>query len=329
MAIVMAKSIPKPRAAKTSRPAVPGQPSPTVAAVAHALISQQYDCMIRQESDVLADQDPECLHQMRVGSRRLCTALQVFRQTVKLPKAVREKPVRALTKTLGRLRDLDVQIAAIREQYYPDVNRTEQKHLTKLLTALDRQRGKALAAVVAALTHSSYHQLKDTYKDWLHDPRYTAIAALPLTLVLPELLSPLLANLLLHPAWLIPIGDISQTSSPVLHDLRKTCKAVRYQAEFFTPFYGSAFQDWLKELKQLQEDLGQVQDAWVLRQLIRDELGEATQLPELEKALQTRQLAALVNWETLRHHYLNFDCRCRLHQMILSPSMPRHKTSFN
>jgi CHAD domain-containing protein len=319
MATVMAKPTTQLRSEKSSLMTPPAPPSPTVAEIAYELISGQYDRMIRQESGVLADQDPECLHQMRVGSRRLCTALQVFSQMVKLPKAIREKPVRALTKTLGRLRDLDVQIAAIREQYYPDLKRTEQKHLTKLLTALDRQRCQALAAVVAALTHPSHHQLKDTYKDWLHDPRYTAIADLPLTLLLPELLSPLLANLLLHPAWLIPIGDISQTSSPVLHDLRKTCKAVRYQAEFFTPFYGSAFQDWLKDLKQLQDDLGQVQDIWVLRQLLLDELGKATPLPELEKALQAKQLAALVNWETRRHLYLNLDFRCRLHQMILSP----------
>jgi CHAD domain-containing protein len=325
MAIVMAKPSTKSRAEQTSRLEDRGQPSPTVAEVAYALISQQYDRMIQPEPGVLADEDSECLHQMRVGGRRLCTALQVFDKTVNLPKSASQKRVRALMKILGKLRDLDVQIVAIREKYYPKINPAEQKHLHKLFMMLEKQRCEAFTEVSAALTHPRYEQLKTTYTDWLNDPKYTTIANLPLTLLLPELLSPQLANLLLHPAWLIPIGDISQASSSVLHDLRKTCKAMRYQAKFFTPFYGSAFQDWLKDLKQLQEDLGQVQDACILRQIIHNELDEAPQLPELEKALQAGQLGALVNWEALRHHYLNIDFRCQLHQMILSPSAPRRR----
>ncbi len=316
----MSKSTTKPIPEKASRSKTMGQPAPTVAEVAYELIQQQYDRMIEQEPGVLADQDPECLHQMRVGSRRLCTALQVFGKTVKLPKAASQKQVRALTKTLGKLRDLDVQIAATREKYYPQINSTEQKHLHKLLTTLEKQRGQVFAEVKTALTHPHHHQLKATYENWLNDPQYTAIAHLPLTLLLPELLSPLLATLLLHPAWLIAVDDTSKASSRVLHDLRKTCKAVRYQAEFFTPFYGSAFQDWLEDLKQLQDDLGKVQDVWVLRQLLRDELGDTASLPELEQAIQAEQGGALVNWETLRHEYLNLDFRWRLHQMILEPA---------
>lgn len=312
----------KPLPEKTSLPESIEQ-SPTVAEVAYDLIHQQYDRMIQQERGVLADQDPEYLHQMRVGSRRLCTALQVFSQTVKLPKAAKEKHVRALTKALGKLRDLDVQIAATREKYYPHLNSSEQRHLNKLLTTLEKQRHQAFAEVESALTHPRHQKLKDTYADWLSNPRYTSIAHLPLPLLLPELLSPLLAALLLHPAWLIPIDDTSKSSSRVLHDLRKTCKAVRYQAEFFTPFYGSAFQAWIEDLKQLQDNLGKVQDAWVLRQLLLDELGEEANLPELERAIQDEQLGALVNWEMLRHQYLDLDFRCQLHQMILEPAVQR------
>lgn len=297
-----------------------GQSTLTVAAVAYQLIRQQYDRMIQQEPGVLADKDPECLHQMRVGSRRLCTALQVFGKMVKMPKAASPKRVSSLTKTLGKLRDLDVQISAVREKYYPQINPAEQKYLHRLLTTLKKHRCEAFMEVESAIAHPHHHKLKASYTDWLNDPKYTTIADLPLILLLPDLLSPLLSNLLLHPGWLIPISDISKTSRPVLHDLRKICKAARYQAEFFTPFYGSAFQNWLKALKQLQEDLGQVQDVWVLRQLLLDEFGETAQLPELEKILQANQSEALVNWETLRHHYLNLDFRDRLHQMILSPS---------
>jgi CHAD domain-containing protein len=322
----MAKPSTKPPPKKASLPESVGQQSLTVAEVSYDLIRQQYDCMIQQEQGVLADQDPEYLHQMRVGSRRLRTALQAFGKVVKLPRAAREKHVGALTKMLGKLRDLDVQIAATRENYYPHLNPAEQKRLDKLLVTLEKQRRQALAEVKTALTDSDYQRLKDAYEDWLDHPQYTSIAHLPLPLLLPELLSPLLATLLLHPAWLIPVDDISKASNRVLHDLRKTCKAVRYQAEFFIPFYGSTFQDWIEDMKQLQENLGKVQDAWILRKLLLDELGKKANLPDLEKAMQDERVKALANWETLRHRYLDLDFRCQLHQMILEPSTERFRT---
>lgn len=316
----MSKLTNKPIPEKASHSEAMEKTAPTVAEVAYELIRQQYDRIIKEEPGVLADDDPECLHQMRVGSRRLCTALQVFSKTVTLPKAARQKRVRTLMKTLGKLRDLDVQIEAIREKYYPQINSAEQKQLHKLLKMIKKQRGQRFAEVKVALIHSHHHQLKNTYENWLKDPQYTAIAHLPLTLLLPELLSPLLANLLLHPAWLISVDDKSKASSRVLHDLRTTCKAVRYQAEFFTPYYGAAFQVWLDDLKVLQDNLGKLQDAWVFRQLLWDTFGANVSLPELEQVIQTEQGAALVNWEPLRHQYLNLDFRWRLHQMILEPA---------
>jgi hypothetical protein len=43
----------------------------SVGQFAYQVIAQQYHRMGNQEQGVLADQDPEYLHQMRVGSRRL------------------------------------------------------------------------------------------------------------------------------------------------------------------------------------------------------------------------------------------------------------------
>ncbi|MGA7937951.1 MAG: CHAD domain-containing protein, partial [Kovacikia sp.] len=171
-----------------------------------------------------------------------------------------------------------------------------------------------------------YEKLKAAYEDWLKKTKYTSLADLPLLVVLPDLLNPLLSALMLHPGWQISVEDRSKASSLVLHDLRKLCKAVRYQAEFFTDFYDQAFQDWIDEIKQLQDSLGKVQDTHVLRQLLSDELPKNSELPELQTAIQETQNNAMVNWETLRHQYLDSDFRHRLHQMILEPSTPSLKS---
>ncbi|MBD1848449.1 CHAD domain-containing protein [Leptolyngbya sp. FACHB-711] len=56
-------------------------------AYAHQVIAEQYRRIVKQEKKVLADKNPEALHQMRVGTRRLRTALQVFDGAIELPKA--------------------------------------------------------------------------------------------------------------------------------------------------------------------------------------------------------------------------------------------------
>jgi CHAD domain-containing protein len=295
--------------------------SQTIGEFISAVIDKQYQHTIAQEQGVLADKDPEYLHQMRVGSRRLSTALQVFSHAVALPKASREKQVRSLTKALGALRDLDVQIASVRENFYPRVNSAERKMLDKVLESLEKQRKQAFAEVESILNHPSYEKLKAAYETWLGNPQFSSPVHFYLGLLLPDLLSPLLSTLLLHPGWSIPVCETSEANSSVLHDLRKTCKYVRYQAEFFTDFYDTAFKGWLDELKELQDSLGKVQDMYVLQALLLRELPEGAELPELQRAIQDDLIGAMANWEPVRQKYLNSDFRYQLHQMILEPLM--------
>ena len=298
----------------------------TIGEFARTVIDKQYQHMVTQERGVLADRDPEYLHQMRVGSRRLSTALQVFSYAVALPKAAREKQVRALTKTLGALRDLDVQIASVREDYCPRVNSAERKMLDKVVESLDRQRERAFAEVESILNHPSYEKLKAGYKTWLENPQFSSPVHFHLGLLLPDLLSPLLCALLLHPGWSISVDDVSETNSKVLHDLRKTCKYVRYQAEFFTDFYDKSFKEWIDEVKELQDSLGKVQDMYVLQALLLRELPEGAELPELQRAIQDDLIGAMVNWEPVRQKYLSANFRYQLHQMILEPLMQQIST---
>jgi CHAD domain-containing protein len=291
------------------------QPS-TLGDYAHAVIQKQFHHLIKQKRGVLADQDPEYLHQMRVGTRRLQAALQTFSCAVELPKAAHIQQVRALGKILGQLRDLDVQTAAI-QAYIPDLEEGEKALAKPLetrialsaLKPLQHHRAKAFTEVQFILTHSRYKKIKAAYQNWLDHPHYTALAPLPLVLLIPDLLNPLLSALLLHPGWLV-----QDPANPVLHDLRKLCKAVRYQAEFFTDFYKPTFQDWVNELKTLQDHLGQVQDGYVLLKM----LPHKSKLPGLQAMIHQQQNQAMENWEAIRCQYLSSDFRQRLRRMILN-----------
>jgi len=270
---------------------------------------------------VLADKDPEALHQMRVGTRRLRTALQVFGSAIDLPKAGSAQRLRNLARVLGKVRDLDVQLASLEQEYRPNLNQKEQKQLDTVSEALKKQRVKAFARMKAMLSQPLYQELKTTYTHWLQRPRYIPIAQLPLSILLPDLLGPLLSHLLLHPGWLISSKEAAGENGVMLHELRKACKQVRYQAEFFTPFYGAAFEDWIAEIKALQAQLGDFQDTQVFLELTTKILGRELCLPELQAIIEQKQREALVNWEEIRQKYLDERFRYHLHRMLLQPTV--------
>ncbi|GAB4237638.1 MAG: CHAD domain-containing protein [Elainellaceae cyanobacterium] len=288
---------------------------------AHQVIQEQYQRIIDQEKLVLADQDPEALHQMRVGTRRLRTALQVFGMAVDLPKAASAKRLRDLARVLGAVRDLDVQLASLKEDYRSGLKKPEQKQLDKVSSALKQQRSKAVTTMKDVFEQPLYQALKSAFATWLKKPKYTAIAQLPISSTLPDLLAPLLSHVLLHPGWSIASEQINPKNSEMLHDLRKACKHARYQAEFFIPFYGKEFENWVKEVKQLQDQLGAFQDTQVLLDLLSKQLGQKFDMPDLQAAIDRQQTEALTNWNDIRQKYLDDGFRYHLHQMLLQPTL--------
>lgn len=128
----------------------------TLGNYARTIIDKQFQALKKQKKSVLVDQDPEHLHKMRVAARRLQAALQTFENVLELPKAAQIKQVRSLGKALGKLRDLDVQTAAIKTHYYPLLNSSEQEVVQTLLKQLHQDRRDAFAAVEAMLTRSPY-----------------------------------------------------------------------------------------------------------------------------------------------------------------------------
>lgn len=46
-------------------------------------IKKHFEKVLKHEEDVLADRDPEALHQMRVGTRRLRSAIAGFASTLR------------------------------------------------------------------------------------------------------------------------------------------------------------------------------------------------------------------------------------------------------
>ena len=295
--------------------------------------------VLKHENGVLKDKDPEELHQMRVGMRRLRSAITGFAPAILLPKPAQEKKVGKIAHTLGSLRDLDVLREALENHYKPTLPSEEQKSLETALDYLAKQRKQVLEEVQDTLKGDRYQSLKQSLKQWLKQPKYQGIAQMPIQEVLPDLLLPEVSNLLLHPGWLVGItvkeGEIDVLKvepeiveqqlagqGAVLHSLRKETKRLRYQMEVFSDFYGSTYEAYLKDVKAIQALLGEIQDAVVLSEFLTDAMESKIKsvFPSLAEQLAQASYKAWQQWQTLQQRYLNLEIRKGFHLAVVQPT---------
>ncbi len=295
--------------------------------------------MLKYEAGVLKDKDPEDLHQMRVGMRRLRSAISGFAIALDLPEAVSERNIAKIGRCLGKLRDLDVLLAALANDYRPQLPKAEQKSLDKVIKSLNKQRKQELIKVRKTLNSKLYLNLTQGLQDWLDRPRYQMIGEFSIYPVLPDLLLPQISQLLLHPGWLVgveinegtvhipdmlaeeTVEQILEQEDPILHALRKTAKKTRYNLELFAQFYGETYDYYVKQIEQIQEVLGQIQDCYVLREVLELVLKTAIaeQMPELANLLTKTRYQKWQEWQILQEEFLEDKTRQELRQTIQQP----------
>ncbi len=117
-----------------------------------ANLIRQVQAFNQEIEGVRLAQDIECLHRMRVASRRLRTALAVFEVCLPAKRVARwQKDLRKITQALGAARDTDVQIALL-EQFYRELpDPIYQPGVRRLLLRLRQRREKLQGKVLLNL----------------------------------------------------------------------------------------------------------------------------------------------------------------------------------
>jgi CHAD domain-containing protein len=307
---------------------------------AYLAIAKHFNKILKHEADVLDDKDPEDLHQMRVGMRRLRSAIAGFSLALDLPKSAGEKNVGRVARTLGTLRDIDVLGEALKNRYHPTLPESEKPYLNEALQALAKQRRKAFKEFKILLQAEIYKNLKQTFKNWLNRPKYQTIADIDIGTILPDLLLPQVSKLILHPAWFVGIKSslakiefpdglsqkevvsLLETEGFLMHDLRKEAKRSRYNMELFTQFYGENYQAYVVDIKNIQTVLGEIQDCFVLAEFLASIFKDSLEhkMPTLSAQLTETRYQKWQEWEPLQRKFLNSHTRKDLHLMILNPT---------
>ncbi|MCC3436902.1 MULTISPECIES: CHAD domain-containing protein [unclassified Microcoleus] len=311
----------------------------TLGDAASGAIEKYFRKAVAHEAEVLKDKDAEELHQMRVGMRRLRSAVTGFAPVLDLPKAASECKIGKVGRILGTLRDLDVMLESLQNGYYPNLPADEQEVLDEALLSLLKQRRRALKAVRAVLEHKSYQSLKESIENWVEKPQFRAIEHLPIAEVLPDLLLPQVSEFFLHPAWLLgteyqdgkvkvaddltaeAVEEKLAAEGTILHDLRKQAKRVRYLMNLFGDFYGETYEAYVEDVKAVQECLGDIQDCEVLGEFLTDFVDRDLQkeLPKLAGLFAEKRYGAWQKWQVLQRKYLKSEIRQDLRSTLIHP----------
>jgi len=221
------------------------------------------------EEGVIANLDTEFLHDFRVAVRRTRSMLGASKRV--LPGPVRDD-FRARFKWLGDIttpvRDLDVFALAIPD--YADASargdRAVLQPLADLVAADQRQAHAALATALGSQDYAELIRAWSELIDTLPTDEQTIEATAPIVDV---------ARRRIWKAYRTVRRDgraIDEHAPPdMLHQLRKDAKKLRYLLEAFGPvFDADRTQVAVRELKRLQDNLGDFQDAEVQAQELRE-----------------------------------------------------------
>lgn len=247
------------------------EPGDLMAEAGRKVFYYQFAQMLKNEPGTRLGEDIEALHDMRVATRRLRAAFEVFRNfySRKILKPHLEG-LRATGRALGRVRDLDVLLEkALR--YQQSLPEEQRQGLDLLIDHWHNQRDQARDQMLFFMDSPDYLNFKEKFYLFVTTP---GVGDKLSTSDLPEPerveeLTPLLIyeRMAATRAYerLIPNARVEQ-----LHALRIEFKQLRYTVEYFREVLAEPVKEVIETIKSLQDHLGNLNDAQVAIGLLEE-----------------------------------------------------------
>ncbi len=256
--------------------------SEELCAYGRMIVAQRLEALLAEVDGVRNGEDMECVHRMRVASRRLRSALRMFGECFKGKKGKKwRRAVRQVTTSLGEARDLDVQmdlLGSIGKSWEGE----EAVGLALIIEMLRCRRTSTQPGVVALMDAvvggGDLEEMRAELAvpaEWKGDPSVLHPYAFAHAAVAVE-------ELMEH-SDSVPVYEDWQGH----HALRIAGKHLRYALEAFRDAYPDGLDDDLKTLKKLQDTVGELHDCDVWLQRLPSMREEA---PSALKAIDRLQI---------------------------------------
>ena len=230
------------------------------------IIQRHLAAMAAEVEGVRAAEDIECIHRMRVATRRMRTALTLFSDCFpKQDYKKIQKDVRKITRALGEARDLDVQLEVIEAALEEFADPVFQPGIKRLKLRLTQRRAEVQQHVDAAMDRMLADQLIERLEDWatplleqsksvyLYTPALYQLAFQGIQVRIDELLA--------HVPYITDPQNVLE-----LHAMRISAKRLRYAMETFEELYGGQLKPYITTARKLQDQLGAIHDldVWIV-----------------------------------------------------------------
>jgi CHAD domain-containing protein len=231
------------------------------------IITYQFQRLREQVPGVVRDIDTEFVHQARVATRRIRSALRYFRGAIpERTAAYLEGELKWLGSRFGAVRDLDVFLLNLL-RFKRQIARFPTKERDAFGNWIERHRREPLKALCEALESPRYRTLERRLIQFLERP-------LPLRPRLP------LAGKVVHEVAPVLITEkfdavirqghtvLAKPKLKQFHRLRIQMKRLRYACEFMAPAYDGALDPFIERTVEIQDCLGELQDTVFTRKFV-------------------------------------------------------------
>jgi len=210
--------------------------------------------------EVRRAEDIEAVHRMRVASRRLRNAMDLFFD--ELPAARRSRWLKRLggvTRALGHARDLDVQIAFLTDFAAAARDAAVQRGVERLLGDYGQRRARVQKDVVRAMDRLEAAEILKQMGRWVRrvapeqPARRWCDAALRTEAI--EVVAARLADLRAFEQYVERPECVAE-----LHAMRIAAKHLRYTLEVYEPLYSRGLKTHIRWARSVQDVLGALHD---------------------------------------------------------------------
>lgn len=232
-------------------------------------LRKRLKAVLRPIPGIRNGRDIECIHDLRVASRRLFCTLKVLADF--FPKHFFKrwrKPLRRLTRTMGAARDADVQIEFLKNSLKDVNDRHCRPGVRRLLLRLTQQREAMQSKVLreldrfdkAGITEALDFALRQKQVRTRLLPRQDVVSPKRLYQAAFHCLTTLLEDMLVYEIQVMDPRCMSE-----LHRMRIAARRLRYAIEVFAPLYPDRLEAAYNLLTEIQEMLGEIHDCdlWI------------------------------------------------------------------
>ncbi len=239
---------------------------------AAAVLLKRADALSVEIDGVRAAADIECVHRMRVASRRLRNAMKLFEPYLPALRLKKwKKGITRVTRALGPARDLDVQIEFL-DRFINGLAQSDKRRyepgIARLLLRLRQQRQRVQPGVISAMDRLEKTGLVGNIQQTMRRIQVEGRASHGVNADAPHRLE--------HQAAQVILNDLEQMlvferylKQPQhieeLHQMRIAAKHLRYTLEAYASLYENKLKPQIKMMRTIQTLLGDIHDCdvWI------------------------------------------------------------------